>query len=116
MNCKRALRVAAMVSVMMCTLRIGEAQPGASEPGGDRLGGHIGFVLPLVTHAGGQTTTLDENFGIGFPVGITVKSSGVRPSILSLFRSYKTRPGRFLLPSIQDSCMVLGTASPPWRA
>jgi hypothetical protein len=76
MNCKRALRVAAMVSVMMCTLRIGEAQPGASEPGGDRLGGHIGFVLPLVTHAGGQTTTLDENFGIGFPVGITVKSSG----------------------------------------
>jgi hypothetical protein len=54
MNCKRVLRVAAMVSVMMCTLRIGEGQPGASEPGGDRLGGHIGFVLPLVTHAGGQ--------------------------------------------------------------
>lgn len=76
MDCKRALRVAAMVSVMMCTLRIGEAQPGGREPGGDRLGGHIGFVLPLVTHAGGQTTTLDENFGIGFPVGITVKSSG----------------------------------------
>jgi hypothetical protein len=74
MDCKRALRVAAMVSVLMCTLRIGEAQPGGREPGGDRLGGHIGFVLPLVTHAGGQTTTLDENFGIGFPVGITVKS------------------------------------------
>ena len=67
MNCKRALRVAAMVLVMMCTLRIGEAP-------------------------------------------------GVRPSILSLFRSYKTHPGRFLLPSIQDSCIVLGTASPPGRA
>ena len=36
MNCKRALWVAAMVSVMMCTLRIGKAQPGGREPGGDR--------------------------------------------------------------------------------
>ena len=40
------------------------------------VGGHIGFVLPLVTHADGQTTTLSDSFSIGFPVGITVKGQG----------------------------------------
>jgi hypothetical protein len=40
------------------------------------IGGHIGFVLPLVTTAGGQTTTLGDNFSIGFPFGITVKGKG----------------------------------------
>jgi hypothetical protein len=40
------------------------------------LGGHAGFVLPLVTRAGGQTTTLADNFTIGFPMGITVKGQG----------------------------------------
>ena len=41
------------------------------------VGGHIGFVLPLVTHAGGQTIndTADQ-FSIGFPVGITFKGTG----------------------------------------
>jgi hypothetical protein len=43
----------------------------------DTLGGHIGFVLPLVTRAGGQTTNdLADKFSIGFPMGITVKGSG----------------------------------------
>ena len=40
------------------------------------VGGHIGFVLPLVTHAGGETTNLADNFSIGFPFGITVKGKG----------------------------------------
>jgi hypothetical protein len=41
------------------------------------VGGHIGFVLPLVTHAGGQTINdLADQFSIGFPVAITVKGSG----------------------------------------
>ena len=53
---------------MLSTPRTGEAE--------DTLGGHIGFVLPLVTHADGQTIDLADNFGIGFPVGITVKGSG----------------------------------------
>src|SRR6266446_1566507 len=41
------------------------------------VGGHIGFVLPLVTQAGGQTinNTADQ-FSIGFPVGITLKGAG----------------------------------------
>src|SRR5207247_3819271 len=44
---------------------------------GPTLGGHIGFVLPLVTHFGGQTIndTADQ-FLIGFPVGVTVKGTG----------------------------------------
>jgi type II secretory pathway pseudopilin PulG len=43
---------------------------------GPTLGGHIGFVLPLVTHSGGQTTSLGDAPAVGFPVGITVKGSG----------------------------------------
>jgi uncharacterized membrane protein YphA (DoxX/SURF4 family) len=42
----------------------------------ETIGGHIGFVLPLVTRAGGQTSNLADHFSIGFPVGITVKGSG----------------------------------------
>ena len=40
------------------------------------VGGHIGFVLPLVTRVSGQTTNLGDSFAIGFPVGITIKGSG----------------------------------------
>jgi hypothetical protein len=41
------------------------------------VGGHIGFVLPLVTRSGGQTiNNLADQFSIGFPLGITVKGSG----------------------------------------
>jgi hypothetical protein len=49
----------------------------AQSQDGPTLGGHIGFVLPLVTRVGGQTinNTADQ-FSIGFPVGITVKGSG----------------------------------------
>ena len=43
---------------------------------GPTVGGHIGFVLPLVTHSGGQTTSLADAPAVGFPVGITVKGSG----------------------------------------
>lgn len=49
----------------------------AQEQRGPTLGGHIGFVLPLVTHSGGQTiNNLADQFSVGFPVGITVKGSG----------------------------------------
>src|SRR5947208_17193465 len=57
----------------------------------DTVGGHIGFVLPLVTHAGGQTTNLSDNFSIGFPMGITVKGRGKLAFDLEL------------VPAVQDS-------------
>jgi hypothetical protein len=41
----------------------------------DTLGGHIGVVLPLVTRANGATTTIADDFTIGFPMGITVRRS-----------------------------------------
>jgi hypothetical protein len=39
----------------------------------DRLGGHFGALFPLVSHVGGETTTIGDDFTIGFPTGITVK-------------------------------------------
>jgi hypothetical protein len=52
----------------------GSSAPQAKK--GPTLGGHIGFVLPLVTRSGGQTTSLGDQPAVGFPVGITVKGSG----------------------------------------
>lgn len=40
----------------------------------ERLGGHFGFVIPLVTHANDTTTTVSDDFVIGFPTGISVKT------------------------------------------
>jgi hypothetical protein len=51
-------------------------QAQAQAPKGPTLGGHIGFVLPLVTRSGGQTTSLGDAPAVGFPTGITVKGSG----------------------------------------
>jgi hypothetical protein len=41
-----------------------------------RLGGHFGFVFPLVTSDGSDTMTINDDFAIGFPMGITVKKDG----------------------------------------
>ena len=41
----------------------------------NRLGGHFGAVFPLVSHVGGETTTISDDFNIGFPMGVTVKTS-----------------------------------------
>jgi hypothetical protein len=40
----------------------------------DRVGGHFGAVLPLVSHGGGSTSTIADQFEIGFPTGISVKT------------------------------------------
>jgi hypothetical protein len=41
----------------------------------DQLGGHFGVVFPLVSHADGTTTTISDDTKVGFPMGITVKTS-----------------------------------------
>ncbi len=41
----------------------------------NRLGGHFGAVFPLTTHANGETTTIADDFVVGFPMGITVRTS-----------------------------------------
>ena len=54
----------------------GSSAPQAQAKKGPTLGGHIGFVLPLVTRSGGQTTSLADQPAVGFPVGVTIKGSG----------------------------------------
>jgi len=39
------------------------------------LGAYFGFLLPLVTRVGDETITIADQFVIGFPTGITVKTS-----------------------------------------
>ena len=39
----------------------------------DRIGAHVGTVFPLVSHVGGSTSTISDQFEIGFPMGITIK-------------------------------------------
>ena len=56
------------------------------------VGGHIGFVLPLVTRAAGQTTNLGDGFSIGFPMGITVKGAGRMAFDLELVPAVKNTP------------------------
>jgi len=43
-------------ALVLATLGFAGAVPATKAQ--DTLGGHIGFVLPLVTRAGGQTTTM----------------------------------------------------------
>jgi hypothetical protein len=52
------------------------------------MGGHIGFVLPLVTRSGSQTinNTADQ-FSIGFPVGVTFKGGARMAFDLELIRA-----------------------------
>jgi hypothetical protein len=104
----RALRIAAL---LLCACGIGQAQETQ-----DRLGGHIGFVLPLVTHAGGQTTTLDQNFGIELPFGVTIKGSGRVAFDFEFVPFVQDSPRNISLTVHPASCMVLGTASLSARA
>ena len=63
----------AFALVALAATLVGPAIPHAFAQ--NTLGGHFGFVLPLVTHANGTTTTISDNFTIGFPTGITVRKS-----------------------------------------
>lgn len=40
-----------------------------------RFGGHVGIVLPIVTRGNGATTTIADNFIIGFPFALTVRTN-----------------------------------------
>jgi hypothetical protein len=82
----RALAVAATVLLMSLM-----GDPPAAKAQDSNIGGHIGFVLPLVTHAGGETTSLADNFSIGFPLGVTFKGKGRMAYDLEL------------VPGVQDS-------------
>jgi len=63
---RSSLRLVALMAMIAVPMRA-QAQ--------DRLGGHFGAVFPLATHADGETTTIGDDFKIGFPMGVTVKTS-----------------------------------------
>ncbi len=48
---------------------------GGAAAADDRLGGHFGAVFPLLTHANGDTTTIGDDFKIGFPMGVTIRKT-----------------------------------------
>src|SRR5438105_5069328 len=79
------ITLAVLATTLAGRVALAQAQEGPT------LGGHIGFVLPLVTHVGGQTIndTADQ-FSIGFPVGITVKGKGRTAFDLELVPSINT--------------------------
>jgi len=56
------------------------------------VGGHVGFVIPWVTHAGGQTTSIADNFQIGFPIGVTFKGQGHLALDLEMIPSISDKP------------------------
>jgi hypothetical protein len=73
------MRRAAIVLAVLATALAGrapQAQAQEQEQKGPTLGGHIGFVLPLVTDSSGNVNNLADAPAVGFPVGITVKGSG----------------------------------------
>jgi hypothetical protein len=60
------VRCLALLGILAVPLRAGAE---------DRIGGHFGAVFPLLTHASRETTTIGDDFKIGFPMGVTVKTS-----------------------------------------
>lgn len=40
-----------------------------------RVGGHVGIAFPIVTRSDGRTTTISEDFIVGFPIGIVIRNS-----------------------------------------
>lgn len=58
----------------------------------DRVGGHFGAVIPLVTRADGTTTTVSDDFVIGFPTGITIRTSPRWAFDLELVPSIQNEP------------------------
>jgi hypothetical protein len=65
-----------LFSVPMCVIALALAgavpTPAAAQ---DRVGGHFGFVIPLWTRANDRTTTVADDFVIGFPTGITLHTT-----------------------------------------
>lgn len=49
-----------------------EKQAAAKPP---RFGGHVGIVIPIVTRGDGRTTTIADDFIIGFPFALTVRTN-----------------------------------------
>ena len=61
-------------ALILLFLLTGQAQWGRAQE--KVVGGHVGVGFPIVTHAGGDVTTLGDDFQISLPVAITVSGHG----------------------------------------
>jgi hypothetical protein len=58
----------------------------------NKLGGHFGVVIPLITHVDDDTIDVTEDLQAGFPMGITVKTSDKFAFDLELVAGLNTDP------------------------
>jgi len=73
-NHNKNARVRMLYSVaIICMALVSVAVPAHAQI---TVGGHVGFVIPWVTHGNGQTTTQFDGYNIGFPIGVTFKGQG----------------------------------------
>jgi hypothetical protein len=72
---KRGMRRASIVLIVLATALASRALQ-AQQQKSPTLGGHIAFVLPLVTDSSGNVISLADAPAVGFPMGITVKGGG----------------------------------------
>lgn len=63
-----------MFALLLIALMIPTAAS-AQEAAPPRVGGHVGVAFPIVTRSDGMTTTISEDFVVGFPVGVTIRNS-----------------------------------------
>ncbi len=84
---KHVIFVAAVALMMFVA-----AVPAATAQSGITVGGHVGFVIPWVTHANGDTTTFFDNPGVGFPLGVTFKGQGHMALDLEMVPSVNSNP------------------------
>lgn len=60
------------------------------------VGGHVGFVIPWVTHTSGKdfsdTTSVFKEFNVGFPVGVTFKGQGQFAVDLEMIPTISSHP------------------------
>ncbi|MGH9720164.1 MAG: hypothetical protein ACRD8O_08125 [Bryobacteraceae bacterium] len=68
----RSRPFAVRICVIGIALGLTVATPAIAQ---ERVGGHFGFVVPLVIRANSTTTTVSDDFVIGFPTGITLRTS-----------------------------------------
>ncbi len=70
----KAIRLSVFgLGVLVAAIAIGAAPCAQAQT---TVGGHIGILVPWVTHAGGNTTTVFDNFALGLPFGVSVKGQG----------------------------------------
>lgn len=83
---RRTLGVTVLLVFIVSTVPLAQAQSNIT------VGGHVGFVVPWVTHEDGRTTSIADNFGMGFPIGVTFKGKGRMALDLEMVPSISSSP------------------------